>query len=183
MYAFSLNVTSGLVFPKPQERRLPQQAIIGPIGKLDLCDELGLDPMDTAPTSQRRLTLERRLLAFEPVHSTLHLNQSRLVESRAHSTRVGQVALIVIIPKQQGAEARSRAPRRGESSDHEFLFVAALAFLPAWTAAGQIGRLGSLGYDPFEAPPAGLVAKLSAFSRDVLAVMKMLVALPFEQRV
>ena len=155
------------VFAQPEERSLPQDAVVGALGERDLRHELRLHPLHSFLT--RRVD-EGRVGTLQRCQAARQRGEPVLVETGAHLARVLELAAgRVVHAEQQRAEAGPRAARRGVADDHEVLLLAALELDPGLGAARLVDRIGALADQPLEPELARLVEHLGRVAFQVLA--------------
>src|SRR2546425_11742513 len=130
---------------------MPQLAVRGPLGELDLRDQLGADPV-------RALIgfdpfAERRLFDLEWLEQLHHPRELFLIEAGAGMSRVDEaLAVWIVDAEQQCPEVRARLSRFGPAADDELLLVDDLELAPVGRAlAGLVLRVGVLRDEAFPA--------------------------------
>ena len=124
---FGAAVLGFLVGPQSDERRVPEPAIVGPLGEAYLAYEPRLHPMIPAPAGAA--DLKRRGRAPERLESLRDLLEPRRVEAGADLGHVDQPRPLVPSHVER-AEPRARALRLGIASDHEHVPAVALDLDP-----------------------------------------------------
>src|SRR4051794_27368778 len=115
------DLSGGLVFAQAEVDGLAQDAVLGPLLKLDLADELRIDPVDRGVGLRLRrewTAAPRGRMEFRP-KSRRPLG----VQAAAGMADVHQV-VSVVHAKQHRAEPFTAATRLGKSADDRFLPVA-----------------------------------------------------------
>src|SRR5258708_37170975 len=89
----------------------------------------------------------RRITALQLGKPPVHIVELRVAEPGADATRVAQLALRVVIPEQQRAEAVTLTARLGEADHHALALVAALDLAPIGTAPTPGGPRAALSHE------------------------------------
>src|SRR6056297_184586 len=142
-----------LVPPQAQESRMAKLAVVGPFRKSELADEARFDPRHALVAGR---VDEWTLVDGVFVESGAEFDEKLVVVAGADLACVAQVAVVIVIADQQGAEALALAFRLSEAGDDQFLAVVAFEFQPVAGAAVTIARVGPLGDDALPAFVAGL---------------------------
>jgi hypothetical protein len=159
-----------LVRTQALERRVAHAAVVGPLGKRDLGDQLRLDPVPvrTGPRA-RRLGLERRTCAHDRREQLAQLAQQRLRVAGADLAAVDELACVVVADE-QGADVGARALGIRVAADHHLLTQDALGLLPHHAAAGRVRLVAALRHDALETTLARECEEGGAVADDVIAV-------------
>ena len=94
-----------LVLAQPDEDRVPQPAVAGPLGERDLGDELRLDPVHAARDAARRRAFDRRRARLERLQALHAASSARARRSRCRPCRRSAAA-----PSRARASPSSSAP-------------------------------------------------------------------------
>ena len=142
-----------LVLAQALEGGLPNHAVGGPSGELDLGDELGLDPMDVGPFCGAPIAGEWRLLS-PPRPSAAAAARLTFVgaESGADAAHIDEMVAAVDADQQRAEPAVRRVvqpPMTTSWPARHFDFIQVSA------ASRDVGRVGLLGDDAFQRQPAG----------------------------
>src|SRR5436190_23164206 len=127
MRVLAAHVLGLLVGAEPDEDRVSQPAVAGPLGEAHLADEARLHPVIDAPV--RPGVAERRGVASERLELRPELVLHRIVEPAADAGHVPELPVLVDTDVQR-AEVPAAAARLGPAADHEFLPALALDLDP-----------------------------------------------------
>src|SRR3954470_9016162 len=94
------DVARGLVLPQPEEARVAQATVGGPLGEADLRHELRLDPGGAAHAGDLVVARERARGPLAASHLGTELAQHRAVEAGADLAGVDQLAVAVVAEQQ-----------------------------------------------------------------------------------
>ena len=119
---------------------MAKRALIGHLGKGDLGDKPGLQPMRAPDLGAWRLDGRRSL--SERLHDLHQAEQLIVAEAGADLARVTQFAMLVDTKDQRAK--RARLVRRGPADDDELLALDALGLDPAARTRPDILGVGEL---------------------------------------
>jgi hypothetical protein len=149
-------VTCVLVFSEPLHRRMPDPAVIGPLGESNLRDQCGFDPVGVSPeprVSDGRI--EGRLPNLDTIEAPPKIPQVGCRPARAGAYLPGPVELrSFVVSDEEGAYGFPGPFWIGEPADDELLTPDAFRFLPVVVSAAPVSRVGAFRDDPFEAQAA-----------------------------
>src|SRR5271166_645826 len=171
--ALADHIGRGLVVAQPEEARLTQPAVTGPLGKADLGHQLGPCPMRAARDRSR--VDEWRLRCLELAQARAKLSERLGAEARTHLPGIGESRPLVVAHEER-AEVGPAAARIGVAADDELLLPGALELQPVPRAARRVARVNALGDQALPARSAGVeetplgiampgLAQLQAISR------------------
>src|SRR5262249_6097129 len=152
---------------KSQINRVSEFAVGGPLGELDLRDELGPDPvwMFVRLWGDR----ERRPRRLERFQQLPDASQLLAVEARAGMARVYQVAAVVHA-EQQRTKICAGLTRLGPSADHELLLVDEFELAPVRRSLPRpVERRGVLGDETFPSLFERPLVKRAAIAASLVA--------------
>src|SRR5262250_3877749 len=161
-----------LVLSQPQERRVADSAVVGPVGEAYLADQKGLGPV-MAAAGRDRAGLEWRRGAHERLESLPDRLERGLVETGSdlrHVDETGHGFRAVVEPQVQRAEVAARALRIGVAADHELLSQVALDLDPVAAARAGVEAARALGHDALEALLRGGLVEGLARAHHVVAI-------------
>src|SRR5687767_11495724 len=166
LWALDAHLLGGNILAQAHERALPDQPLVGALGKFHLGHQLRPQPGDAL--------LARRIFQGALLDSQLsELFRKRaealVVEAGADLAGIHQLARLLVHAQDDRAEARARAFRRGIAGDDEVLPQPALELDPALGAAGGVDRFRLLADQPFEAELARVLEHLGGAAGQVLA--------------
>src|SRR6185503_2123721 len=149
---------------------MPYHALVGPLSKCNLTNELRLGPDGASQAGVFRNFGEGAFVDHHAIQFFLQFNPHRIRVASACPPRVDQFALLIKAENQRterNALLGQRVPR-----NHKLLALDALDLHPVATARRLIRRVGQLRDDPLESELASFLEKLRAIPFDVIAVAK-----------
>src|SRR5262245_24701431 len=147
------HVRRTLVVAQTEEARLSEPSLSRPLGEADLRHDLRSCPMSAA--GNRTHIGERRIADLELAQPDAQFGEPLGAVAGPDLPRISEPVRLVV-PARQGAEVGSAAGRLVVPADHELLPEDALELQPVLGATARIGRIGTLGDQPFPARAASL---------------------------
>ena len=153
-----------LVVAQALERGGAHHPIPGPLGELDLGDQLRRNKAGV--TRQLRHRRERRRVGPQRLEAGGELVERRLREAGADAPREPQFTRFEVAHQQRADPLLAPPLARQPAADHELLAAGVLELQPGAVArAGLVARVEALGDHAFEPLPAGRVEQLRAAAR------------------
>src|SRR5690606_33561537 len=165
---FSNNLLGTLVLAQSAEGCVSDDAIGRPCAKLNLRHELWFDIASLIGILGRDPCCEGTLGNARLLEFLEEIRRHPVIETGADSAGIDEI-LLVIIAQHQGADGFRRGGRWDITCNDEFLPPGAFGLDPVLAATRAIGGIAILGYDAFEAQPAGMAENEFAVLLEMVA--------------
>ena len=138
---------------------------MGPLGKLNFCDQFRFYPVGPAQSLHR--AVKRIGVRLQLVQQLPNVGQGFVIEAAASLAHVDEPALVIVEPKHNGAEIGTAALGIGVAADHRFKSMGNFDLEPFTGAALLVEGSSFLCEDAFQSLMAGSVQESLAFAGEM----------------